>query len=144
MIPPLFLDVKPHHIVMDMCAAPGSKTAQLIEALHSPTSSAFDSFDPMPPGVIVANDSDNKRAHMLVHQSARLPSPNIIVTNCDATMWPRVEVPWRAKDSEQTVSRPLRFDRVLADVPCSGDGTMRKNITIWREWRAGNGMSLHA
>ncbi len=35
MIPPLVLDVQPHHKVLDMCAAPGSKTAQLIEALHS-------------------------------------------------------------------------------------------------------------
>ncbi|KAJ6633343.1 tRNA (cytosine(34)-C(5))-methyltransferase, partial [Pseudolycoriella hygida] len=34
MIPPIVLDVKPHHKVLDMCAAPGSKTAQLIEALH--------------------------------------------------------------------------------------------------------------
>ncbi len=34
MIPPLVLEVKPHHKVLDMCAAPGSKTAQLIEALH--------------------------------------------------------------------------------------------------------------
>lgn len=35
MIPPLVLDVQPHHKVLDMCAAPGSKTAQLIEALHA-------------------------------------------------------------------------------------------------------------
>jgi tRNA (cytosine34-C5)-methyltransferase len=35
MIPPRVLDVKPHHRVLDMCAAPGSKTAQLIEALHA-------------------------------------------------------------------------------------------------------------
>ena len=35
MIPPLVLDVKPHHKVLDMCAAPGSKTAQLIEAIHA-------------------------------------------------------------------------------------------------------------
>lgn len=34
MIPPLLLDVQPHHKVFDMCAAPGSKTAQLIEMLH--------------------------------------------------------------------------------------------------------------
>ena len=26
MVPPLFLDVQPHHKVLDMCAAPGSKT----------------------------------------------------------------------------------------------------------------------
>lgn len=35
MIPPLVLDVKPEHKVLDMCAAPGSKTAQLIEAIHT-------------------------------------------------------------------------------------------------------------
>ena len=31
MIPPLLLQVEPHHRVLDMCAAPGSKTAQLLE-----------------------------------------------------------------------------------------------------------------
>lgn len=35
MIPTLVLDVQSHHKVLDMCAAPGSKTAQLIEAIHS-------------------------------------------------------------------------------------------------------------
>ena len=35
MVPPLFLDVKPGHAVLDMCAAPGSKTFQLLEALHA-------------------------------------------------------------------------------------------------------------
>ena len=34
MIPPLVLDVKSHHKILDLCAAPGSKTAQLIELLH--------------------------------------------------------------------------------------------------------------
>lgn len=29
MVPPLFLDVHPHHAVLDMCAAPGSKTVQV-------------------------------------------------------------------------------------------------------------------
>lgn len=35
MVPPLVLDVKPSHKVLDMCAAPGSKTAQLIEMIHA-------------------------------------------------------------------------------------------------------------
>jgi 16S rRNA C967 or C1407 C5-methylase (RsmB/RsmF family) len=35
MVPPLFLDVLPHHRVLDMCAAPGSKTFQLLEMLHA-------------------------------------------------------------------------------------------------------------
>jgi len=34
MVPPLVLNVKPWHKVLDMCAAPGSKTAQLIEMIH--------------------------------------------------------------------------------------------------------------
>lgn len=28
MLPPLFLDVEPHHVVLDMCAAPGSKVSR--------------------------------------------------------------------------------------------------------------------
>ena len=35
MIPPLVLDVQPGHTVLDLCAAPGSKSAQLVEALHA-------------------------------------------------------------------------------------------------------------
>lgn len=41
MIPPLLLGVESHHKVLDMCAAPGSKTAQLIEALHSDDNNTF-------------------------------------------------------------------------------------------------------
>lgn len=63
MIPPLVLDVQPHHKVLDMCAAPGSKTAQLIEALHA------DENKPIPEGYVVANDVDNNRCYMLVHQT---------------------------------------------------------------------------
>lgn len=144
MIPPLFLDVRPHHIVMDMCAAPGSKTAQLIEALHCPNSSDVDNYNACPPGLIIANDSDTKRAHMLVHQSSRLPSPNLVITNHDASAWPRIDVPWKPKDADRITNKALRFDRVLADVPCSGDGTLRKNLGIWKEWQINNGTGLHA
>lgn len=38
---------------------------------------------------------------------------------------------------------PLKFDRILADVPCSGDGTMRKSPDIWRRWSVQGGNSLH-
>lgn len=37
----------------------------------------------------------------------------------------------------------LKFDRILADVPCSGDGTMRKNLEIWNKWLPSDGNSLH-
>lgn len=37
----------------------------------------------------------------------------------------------------------LKFDRILADVPCSGDGTLRKNLEIWNKWSPSDGNSLH-
>ena len=39
-------------------------------------------------GVVVANDIDNKRCYMLVHQAKRLNSPCTIVTNHDASIMP--------------------------------------------------------
>lgn len=37
----------------------------------------------------------------------------------------------------------LRFDRILCDVPCSGDGTMRKNPDIWGKWNTAQGTNLN-
>ncbi|PCH44057.1 S-adenosyl-L-methionine-dependent methyltransferase [Wolfiporia cocos MD-104 SS10] len=149
MLPPLFLEVEPHHRVIDMCAAPGSKTAQLLEALHAHDTLTSSSF---PPGLLIANDSDHKRTHMLIHQAARLPSPALMVTNHDASIYPALKIP-----SEQLVFPPgtkarvaakkqyqLLFDRILCDVPCSGDGTLRKNLGIWRHWQPMDGNGLHS
>ena len=83
MIPPRVLDVKPHHKVLDMCAAPGSKTSQIIEALHAEEGT-------IPAGLVVANDADNSRCYMLVHQAKRLQSPNYIITNHDASCMPNL------------------------------------------------------
>ncbi|KAF6757735.1 cytosine-5--methyltransferase [Ephemerocybe angulata] len=142
MIPPLFLDVEPHHKVMDMCAAPGSKTAQILEALHAQDTSTSSSI---PSGVLIANDSDNKRTHLLIHQSARLPSPALMVTNLDASNYPAIRVPRQTADGKPVPGKmdTLLFDRILCDVPCSGDGTMRKNIGIWKSWQPMDGNGLH-
>ena len=43
---------------------------------------------PSPGGVVVANDADNKRCYMLVHQAKRLNSPCFMVTNHDASVFP--------------------------------------------------------
>lgn len=132
MVPPLVLDVKPSHKVLDMCAAPGSKTAQLIEMIHA------DEGNIPPEGFVIANDLDNNRCYMLVHQAKRLNSPNILITNHDSSIMPNFIItnPDGTKDT-------LKFDRILADVPCSGDGTMRKNPDIWCKWSAANGNNLH-
>ncbi|KZC14150.1 PREDICTED: tRNA (cytosine(34)-C(5))-methyltransferase [Dufourea novaeangliae] len=132
MVPPLVLDVKPSHKVLDMCAAPGSKTAQLIEMIHSEEGTA------LPEGFVIANDLDNNRCYMLVHQAKRLNSPVILITNHDASVLPNFT--FTKADGTQN---PLRFDRILADVPCSGDGTMRKNPDIWCKWSPANGNNLH-
>ena len=78
-------------------------------------------------GLVIANDADNSRCYMLVHQVKRIQSPNVIITNHDASIFPKIMV----KGEGSSEMGQLKFDRVLADVPCSGDGTMRKNADIW-------------
>ncbi|XP_034826099.1 tRNA (cytosine(34)-C(5))-methyltransferase [Maniola hyperantus] len=133
MIPPVVLQVQSHHKVLDMCAAPGSKTAQLIEFLHSDE-------DKTPTGFVIANDVDNSRCYMLVHQAKRLNSPCIVITNHDSAFMPTLLV---TDDQNPELTKPLKFDRILCDVPCSGDATLRKNPDIWLKWSTGNGNNLH-
>ncbi|KAJ2707354.1 tRNA (cytosine-5-)-methyltransferase ncl1 [Coemansia sp. IMI 203386] len=134
MVPPLFLDVQPNHYVLDMCAAPGSKTAQLIEALHVGVESGK-----TPSGLVVANDADYKRACMLVHQVNRLNSPNIVVTNHSGERFPNIY----QTDAQGSGREIVQFDRILCDVPCSGDGTTRKNVRVWEKWRPDDAHSLN-
>lgn len=53
---------------------------------------------------------------MLVHQLKRFKLPYFLVTNNDASLIPDL---YTTASGEKT---KLKFDRVLADVPCSGDG----------------------
>ncbi|RMY79583.1 hypothetical protein D0864_09046 [Hortaea werneckii] len=162
MIPPLVLDVRPEHTVLDLCAAPGSKSAQLIEAIHSGEEErvqkairrakgeqvdikdekereSLDLEQGRATGLLVANDVNYQRAQMLVHQVKRLNSPNLIVMNHDATMFPSIQLP----STNKGAGKYLKFDRILADVPCSGDGTTRKNPGIWKDWSPQNGLGLY-
>ncbi|QSZ29945.1 hypothetical protein DSL72_004463 [Monilinia vaccinii-corymbosi] len=158
MIPPLVMDLRPGMTVLDMCAAPGSKAAQLLEMVHygeetrvqavlkgDGSASAELELDPnddgRATGLLIANDSDYKRGHMLIHQLKRLSSPNLIVTNHDATMYPSIKLP--ATPENPAGNRYLKFDRILADVPCSGDGTTRKNLNLWKDWTPGNALGLY-
>jgi multisite-specific tRNA:(cytosine-C5)-methyltransferase len=154
MIPPHFLDVKPGMVVLDMCAAPGSKSAQLAEMIHGDEEERVQrvangesvdlseegdySDDGRSTGLLIANDTDYKRAGMLVHQVKRLNFPNLIVTQHDASIFPSIEIP---SDGHQ--KQYLKYDRILADVPCSGDGTARKNPNVWQKWTPKDGLGLH-
>ncbi len=137
MVPPLALDVKPHHVVLDMCAAPGSKTTQMMEIIQRSLAD-----DESRQGLIVANDADTDRAYMLVHQTRRVTSPLLLITTHKGQMWPKIRVP-SVGDEPEYNPRDGYFDRVLADVPCSGDGTMRKNPMIWDKWSTSSGLALH-
>jgi 16S rRNA C967 or C1407 C5-methylase (RsmB/RsmF family) len=115
MIPPHFLGVEPGNSVLDTCAAPGSKTAQILEMLGDS-------------GLVVANDLDPRRCHALVHQLQRVGTMNALVV-CDQAQF----IDFRGH----------QFDRVLCDVPCSGDGTLRKNPSAGAKWQVRGATALH-
>jgi len=140
MIPPLFMDVQPQHAILDMCAAPGSKTTQLIEHLHQMGSTG----NTVPTGFVIANDAEPQRCHTLATQLKRTGSPCILVTNHRAQFFPLLYTSGVVED-EKGIPAPqqLLFDRILCDVPCSGDGTMRKNPDIWVKWNPLQCISLH-
>jgi 16S rRNA C967 or C1407 C5-methylase (RsmB/RsmF family) len=62
MIPVTVLEPIPGHAVLDMCAAPGSKTIQILEYLHALKENKIKTG-----GFVMANDTDAQRAYMLVH-----------------------------------------------------------------------------
>ncbi|PIN09085.1 tRNA cytosine-5-methylases and related enzymes of the NOL1/NOP2/sun superfamily [Handroanthus impetiginosus] len=138
MVPPLFLDVRPEHFVLDMCAAPGSKTFQLLEMIYKLTEPGT-----LPSGMVIANDLDVQRCNLLIHQTKRMCTANLIVTNHEAQHFPSCHLHRNHSSDSQIGIRQLQFDRVLCDVPCSGDGTLRKAPDIWRKWNAGMGNGLH-
>jgi 16S rRNA C967 or C1407 C5-methylase (RsmB/RsmF family) len=117
MIPPCVLQVEPHHLTLDMCASPGSKTTQMLEVIQSSVKNGQE-----PKGMVVANDCDTQRAYMLAHQCKRINSAALVITTHLGQFFPSLQPKGERKAGV--------FDRVLADVPCSGDGTIRKQVTF--------------
>ena len=99
------LDARDGERVLDVCAAPGSKST-LIAALA-------------PQSEIVACDLYEHRAQTMRRLAAQQQTDNIQFVVDDATG----DLPFPARS----------FDRVLVDAPCSGTGTLRHNPEIrWR------------
>lgn len=125
MIPALALEIQSHHHILDMCAAPGSKTEQLLSLLYSSNQS-----DGEMAGMVVANDSDPKRIATLRKRYSKCGSPHLLITCA------------RAEDIAEHIGAPT-FDRIVCDVPCTGDGTFRKFPHQWRLFRPRFGFEIH-
>ncbi len=116
MLPVLALGAEPGHVVLDMCASPGSKTTQIAEHLGQN-------------GLVLANEVVNSRVNMLVTNVQRHGSSSVAVIHHDGRHLPRVP--------------ESGFDRILVDAPCTGSGTTRKNPDVWGKWLPSGGRSLH-
>ncbi len=100
MLPVELLDPQPGETILDMSAAPGSKTTQIAAKMKNS-------------GVIIANDVQEKRLWTLKSALYRSGVLNTIVTKKVGQ--------WFAKNMSE------RFDRVLCDAPCTAQGTARKD-----------------
>jgi 16S rRNA C967 or C1407 C5-methylase (RsmB/RsmF family) len=154
MIPALCLQVKHHHRVLDICAAPGSKTEQLLTLMKA---DAPASSDGVCTGMVVANDADPYRINILKERYDRCRSPNLVLTcskaedlqsAMSAYMKARAEAEAEKEEEMRSRARAIAeetlFDRIVADVPCSGDGTIRKFPHIYRLFRPRYSLDLHS
>lgn len=135
-IPVYLLDIQPHHAVLDLCASPGSKTLQAMDVISDK-------------GFVVANEVDAKRAYTLVHRcrtSARSHEcmQRLVVISHDACKLPNVLAPLCRQHTSGTTTSPSPYHRIICDVPCSGDGTLRKDTKVWKTWHPSYGIELHS
>lgn len=134
MLPVKLLSIEPHHAVLDMCASPGSKTMQAVDALFA---------GELPPtGYVIANEMNPRRAHILAHRCRTLHDrqKSLAIVCHNAAKFPNVLAPLVSTG----VPSESPFDRIICDVPCSGDGTLRKDIKVWKKWHPSYGIDLHS
>jgi 16S rRNA (cytosine967-C5)-methyltransferase len=103
------LDPKPEERILDACAAPGGKTTHIAQRMGNQ-------------GEIYALDINQGKLALIEEISQRLGIKIVKTIRGDAAQ-------------SFPISQELRFDRILADVPCSGFGTIRKNPDL--KWRRG-------
>lgn len=111
MIPVIVLEPKPDDVVLDLCAAPGSKTTQIAQLMGNK-------------GLIVANEIDYKRISSLIHN----------VKKCGLLNEVLISIPGEKIGDVL----PNYFDKILLDAPCSAEGTIRKSKKVLYHWGVKN------
>ena len=106
MIPPVVLQPKPHELVLDIAASPGSKTTQIAMYMQNQ-------------GILIANDYTIERMKPLSINLQRCGITNTIIT---------------LMQGQRFKKSGLKFDRILVDAPCSGTGTIRKSLKTIGIW----------
>lgn len=99
MYPVEMLDIKHGDIVLDLCASPGGKSIQILEKLQGT-------------GLLVSNEIVYNRSKILYENLNRMGFKNFAIT-CNSP-----------KDYEEL---NIKFDKILVDAPCGGEGMFRKN-----------------
>lgn len=113
MMPVIALDPKPGELVLDLCSSPGSKTTQIAAKMQNL-------------GTVIANDVKIDRISILVSNVERCGATNVITTRADAVSF----------CSRISKSNFPKFDKILLDAPCSGEGTLRssrKTFLLWNQ-----------
>ena len=110
MMPIIALEPRPNDILLDLCAAPGSKTTQAAVAMENT-------------GTIIANDVSIGRISILSANLERFGITNTIITRHEG-----LQLTKRLKELS------FRFDKVLVDAPCSGEGNLRLSPKTFEEW----------
>jgi NOL1/NOP2/sun family putative RNA methylase len=108
MLPALALSSEPNDKILDMCAAPGSKTTQIAAMMHNQ-------------GLIIANDISKKRIKALKDNLGQMDVINTKVISQPA--------------QKLGYLYPEYFDKVLLDAPCSLEGTIRNTPKVLKNWK---------
>src|SRR3989344_745495 len=108
MIPPIVLEPKPHELVLDMCASPGSKTTEIAQMMQNS-------------GILIANDYKGDRIAALGINIQRSGISNIVISLMMGHQFRRL-------------LGKVEFDKILVDAPCSGTGTIRKSLKTLQMW----------
>ncbi len=111
MLPIFVLKPVSGDFVLDLCASPGSKTTQAAAMMENS-------------GTIIANEISMGRVAILNFNLERCGVMNAIVTRKEGV----------ALCEKFLKKSKFRFDKILVDAPCSGEGTLRKSPKTFEMW----------